>query len=94
MLSISKLKVMQSNAGYYIGRYCIDEDDSFKPPYSRESGYYKSKEEAAKALVTGFIRRVADENAYVYDLKKHEYAEVSPGIFKSIIHAKLKSAAL
>lgn len=93
-MKISNLMVLESAAGFYIGRTCESGKDSFPMPYSRESGYYKSKEEAAKALVTGFTRRVADENAYVYDLRKHEYAEVSPGVFKSIIHAKVKSAAL
>lgn len=93
-MKISNLMVLESAAGFYIGRTCESGKDSFPMPYSRESGYYKTKEEAAKALVTGFIRRVASENEYIYEYKRHEYAEVSPGLFKSIIHFKLKSAAL
>lgn len=40
-----KLRVLQSAAGYYIGTFCPN-----CGPYSRESGYYKTKEEATKAL--------------------------------------------
>lgn len=37
-LLVSDLKVMQSRAGWYIGRSCIE--DGIEMPYSRESGYY------------------------------------------------------
>lgn len=37
--------VQHSNAGYYVGYWC-DNDG----PYSRESGYYRTFEEAEKAL--------------------------------------------
>lgn len=39
--------VMSSMAGYYIGTYCDC------GPYSRESGYYKTREDAEKALGIG-----------------------------------------
>lgn len=39
----TELKVLRSNAGYYIGHLDVD-----GAPYSRESGYYKT-EEAAEA---------------------------------------------
>ena len=42
-------KVMRSNAGYYIGTSCCC------GPYSRESGYYKTKQEADVALTSGNI---------------------------------------
>lgn len=48
-LRISPLKVMKSNAGYYVGRSCVDEDQC-EQPYSRESGYYSTKEAAQSAL--------------------------------------------
>ena len=49
------LQVCHSNAGYYIGTMCCLDVDTFEElghcqPYSRESGYYKSKEEAQAAL--------------------------------------------
>ena len=42
-----KLEVLQSAAGYYIGTFCKN-----CGPYSRESGYYATKDEAATALTT------------------------------------------
>jgi len=43
-------KVMRSAAGFYIGTECSC------GPYSRESGYYKTREEAEKALKTNRIK--------------------------------------
>lgn len=45
------LDVFRSNAGYYIGTYCNC------GPYSRESGYYDSKEGAMKSLHEGGYER-------------------------------------
>ena len=51
METISKLEVMHSNAGWYIGRCYTEEDFPNLPmPYSRESGYYSSEDEAEKVL--------------------------------------------
>ena len=41
------LQVLMSCAGYYIGTQC-----PHCGPYSRESGYYKTKAAAEKALAT------------------------------------------
>jgi len=55
---ISGLKVMQSAAGYYIGRDCteLDVDGSGyslpNVPYSRESEYYFCEQAAQQALDT------------------------------------------
>jgi hypothetical protein len=45
------LKVLRSAAGYYIGSQC------YCGPYSRESGYYKTREEAEKDLASGDFGR-------------------------------------
>lgn len=45
-----KLEVLKSNA-YYIGTMCDC------GPYSRESGYYETREEAEKALAAGGFER-------------------------------------
>lgn len=46
---ISKLMVLQSAAGFYIGRVeYITEDES--EPYSRESNYFRTEEAANRAL--------------------------------------------
>ena len=41
-------KVCVSAAGYYIGFFC-----QHCGPYSRESGYFNSREEAERALISG-----------------------------------------
>lgn len=43
--AVLKLEVCCSTAGYYLGYYC----DSCGP-YSRETGYYRTREEAEKNL--------------------------------------------
>lgn len=40
-----KIEVLRSNAGYYIGFFCDQ-----CGPYSRESGYYRTHEEAQRVL--------------------------------------------
>ena len=47
---ISKLQVLKSNAGYYIGRTMIIEISNTNIPYSRESEYFESKDIAENAL--------------------------------------------
>jgi len=44
-------QVLRSAAGYYIGTSCNC------GPYSRESGYYKTRDDAAKALTDGSFER-------------------------------------
>lgn len=44
--------VQKSAAGYYVGFFC-----DCCGPYSRESGYYQSHEEAEKALSKGTYAR-------------------------------------
>lgn len=60
-----ELQVMQSNAGYYIGRI-FHNNDGFEEPGSRESDYFATKEEAEEALKLGFVWRGCPENQYLY----------------------------
>ena len=46
----SELKVMHSNAGYYIGTTYTDPVAGFVEPGSRDSNYFKTREEAEKFL--------------------------------------------
>lgn len=53
-MKTSRLQVMHSNAGYYIG-VGYREDDmpaslGYPLPYSRESGYYATQEQAQAVL--------------------------------------------
>lgn len=41
-----KLQVLRSFAGFYLGTQC------YCGPYSRESGYFKTREDAEKALLS------------------------------------------
>ena len=47
---IGPLTVLQSEAGFYIGRVYFYSDDEYVP-YSRESNYFHDKEAAKKALI-------------------------------------------
>lgn len=50
--TISELKVMHSNAGYYLGHTIDQEIDGqvFEMPWDRMTGYYKTQEQAEQAL--------------------------------------------
>jgi hypothetical protein len=61
----SELKVLRSNAGYYIGRTFMTLE-GWEDMGSRESDYFKSKEEAEEALTAGFEWRDASENRFMY----------------------------
>lgn len=64
---VTDLQVMQSAAGYYIGRSYWDEEFGFEGPYSRESGYYATSDEA-EAELSGQTFEVRDciENNWAY----------------------------
>lgn len=47
---ITQLKVMQSAAGYYVGREYYDEEIGCWLPYSRNSEYFATEEEAGDCL--------------------------------------------
>ena len=49
--AMPKLAVHRSAAGFYLGTWCLC------GPYSRESGYYPTREAAAAALKTGAYGR-------------------------------------
>lgn len=46
----SDLQVLKSAAGWYIGTIFTDPKDGFKEPGSRDSGYFKTEEDAKLAL--------------------------------------------
>ena len=47
---ISELLVLESAAGYYIGRVYKYSEEEYNP-YSRDSNYFKDKESAQTALI-------------------------------------------
>lgn len=63
----TKLMVMKSAAGYYIGRGYFDWSIGHGPlPYSRESYYYKTRDEAQAELDSGWEIRDCVENNWAY----------------------------
>ena len=64
-MTISELKVLKSAAGYYVGRSCTEDDEpGFPMPYSRESGYFPTREAAEGHLKTEGGDRQCDENDF------------------------------
>lgn len=65
---VSALLVTSSGAGYYIGRLCLSTEYmefGFPEPYSRESGYYREKQDAQDALdLQLYEERDCEENKY------------------------------
>lgn len=46
----SDLQVLRSGAGYYVGTIYTDPEDGFTEPGSRDSGYFRTHEDAEKYL--------------------------------------------
>lgn len=49
---VLEIGVYSSMAGYYIGYFC-----DYCGPHSRESGYYRTREDAQRALESGVFGR-------------------------------------
>lgn len=64
-MSYTELKIMKSNAGYYVGRGYME--GIIEVPGSRESGYYATKEEAEKAFDFNTFDRDCSENRFMYE---------------------------
>jgi len=56
--TVSELRILQSAAGYYVGRVEIS-PEGYEFPYCRESGYYPTREKAESALE--FLRELEHE---------------------------------
>ena len=56
--TVSDLRVLQSAAGYYVGRVEIS-PEGYEFPFCRESGYYPTREKAESALA--FLRELERE---------------------------------
>jgi len=61
----SKLRVLRSNAGFYLGR--IFSEYGLEYPGTRESDYFKTKEEVVQAVRNGIILRHCSENLFAYN---------------------------
>ena len=66
---VSELKVMKNdNGAFYLGRTEWDDEIHYDAPYSRQSGYFRSEQEAILALSCyPANRRDCMENHLLYD---------------------------
>lgn len=60
-----EITVMQSAAGYYVGR--LFEDAMGLSPGTRESDYYRTRADAVSAIRSGFYLRDCPENWMAYE---------------------------
>lgn len=67
------MKVLRSAAGFYLGRLYFDVEVGCELPYSRESDYFATREQAERALQQGFKVRQADENAHLPEPHQPEH---------------------
>jgi hypothetical protein len=59
----SELKVLKSPAGYYVGTLYFDAEYEMWEPGSRDSGYFRTEQEAAKYLET--VKSVVNPQEYL-----------------------------
>lgn len=64
---VSPLQILNTPAGYYIGRTCWDKKNNYEGPFSRESGYFRTHDEAKKAMHNGWELRQCIENDWAYE---------------------------
>lgn len=62
--NFSELKVLQSAAGYFIGRLYWDDEYNFWDMGCRLTDYFATREQAEQALKEGFIERYCSENEW------------------------------
>ena len=72
----TKLKVMNSAAGYFLGRGYIEFGAEFVG--SRESGYYKTEEDVIAAVRKGLMLRDCPENMVAWNMGD---LDTCPGAF-------------
>jgi hypothetical protein len=78
---ISEYCVMQSNAGFYIGRWSKEtkgECVGLVEPWDRQTGYYRTRALAEKELVDGCW--VTDFNTSVESASMYEYKPITTPI--------------
>ena len=79
---ISEYRILQSNAGYYVGRLCLDPampEAGLNIPYDRIGEYYENKSDATMCLLVASIsmcRTQSERDAFVaYILNKTGYGD-------------------
>lgn len=75
VIEISEYKVMESAAGFYVGRSCLTayETDIIPEPYDRASEYFETYEEAAS-----YLRYISPEEPDVGVSEQQEWEDYDP----------------
>jgi len=87
-LVVSDLMPMKSNAGHYVGRYCVEFKEgqtSMVEPWSRETTYYPSKEAVLEACdEDDIIVRDCTENNAMYRDNTNSFEEPTSSKLKAV----------
>lgn len=75
VIEISDYKVMESAAGFYVGRSCLTAYDGeiVSEPYDRASDYFETHEEAAN-----YLRYIGPEEPDVDVSEQQEWEDYDP----------------
>lgn len=75
VIEISDYKVMESAAGFYVGRSCLTayDGDVIPEPYDRASDYFETQEEAAS-----YLRYISPEEPEYDVSEQQEWEDYDP----------------
>lgn len=72
--SYSRLQILKSPAGYYLGTIYIDPEHLFEEPGSRDTSYFPKIEQAIRALELLTTFAIAGNSEYPFDVANWERA--------------------
>jgi len=70
--SYSRLQILRSAAGYYIGTIYIDRDHLFESPGSRDTSYFQNLDQAVRAFTYMTQLAISGNSSYPFDLAQWE----------------------
>ena len=68
----SSLQILHSPAGYYLGTVYIDPDQMFEEPGSRDTSYFKTLDQAIRALECMVTLAISGNSSYPFDVAHWE----------------------
>jgi hypothetical protein len=97
---ISEYRILQSSAGYYVGRLCLDPvmpEAGLNIPYDRIGEYYTQKTDATTCLLFASIslcRTQSERDAFVtYILNLHGYEDHDSAVAEAVAIAGVETFA-
>ena len=70
--SYSRLQILKSPAGYYLGTIYIDPEHLFEEPGSRDTTYFQTLDQAVRALEYMTTLAIAGNSEYPFDVTQWE----------------------